>query len=124
VLRVMSWSPDWARRNPVARAVAELYERRFDAALTETAAAAFTATLTLAQAIDRAGSVDAARIRGALLQTWLASSQTAMPWDGLRFDTTGQNQLAGAVIEQGTKGGYVVVYPPELAGAPLVWPDM
>jgi branched-chain amino acid transport system substrate-binding protein len=45
-----------------------------------------------------------------------------MPWRGVRFDATGQNVLAGSVMEQVTAGQYHVVYPAALATAGVVWP--
>jgi branched-chain amino acid transport system substrate-binding protein len=114
--RVAAWSADYAVRNPLAKAVADLYQRRYGAPMTDAAARTFTATLTLAVAIDRAGDGDAGRIRAALRQLWLPPTQLIMPWDGVQFGPGGQNQLADGVVEQkDAAGAYKIVYPRELA---------
>lgn len=115
VLRSGSWSAELAGRNPVAAQVAGLYKRRFDKSMTETAAKAFTATLTLAQAIDAAGSRDAGRVRAALMALDVPGRATIMPWDGIQFDEAGQNARAGAVVERLARDGVHVVFPPEVA---------
>ncbi|HZD71882.1 MAG TPA: ABC transporter substrate-binding protein [Actinomycetes bacterium] len=115
VLRSAAWSAELAGRNPVARQVAALYQRRFGAPMNETAARAFSATLVLAQGIDAARSVDAGRVRAALLALEVPGRDTIMPWDGIRFDGTGQNIEAGAVVERLAQGQAHVVFPPELA---------
>jgi hypothetical protein len=38
-----------------------------------------------------------------------------MPWNGVRFDGNGVNQLAAGVVEQRSQNGYLVVHPAELA---------
>jgi branched-chain amino acid transport system substrate-binding protein len=121
LLRSASWSGEYARRSPVARAVTELYQRLFGQPMTATAANAFTAAMTLAQAIDQAGSEPAA-IRAALRRTWVPATQMIMPWNGVRFDGNGQNVLAAGVLEGLEESGFRVVYPSELATGPMVWP--
>jgi branched-chain amino acid transport system substrate-binding protein len=122
MLRVVGWSADFSRRNPIARAVGELYQGRYGSPMTEIAASTFTATLTLADAIDRADSADPELIRAALRQTSLPANQTIMPWDGVRFDTAGQNRLATGVLEQSARGGFRLVFPRELGAGQLAWP--
>ena len=121
VLRAAAWSADFAARSPTAVAVSALYERRYGARMSDAAAKAFTATITLAAAIDTAGSAEPARIRAALRQLWVPATQTIMPWNGVRFGANGQNQLAAAVVEARVPGGYQVVFPRELATVPMVW---
>jgi branched-chain amino acid transport system substrate-binding protein len=114
VLRSSAWSAKVAESNPVARQVADLYRRRFGRPMSEDSAKGFTAVLTLAQAINDAGSVDAGRVRVALLALDVPGRDMIMPWDGIRFDETGQNTRAAAVVEQLTPIGVRVVFPPEL----------
>jgi branched-chain amino acid transport system substrate-binding protein len=52
---------------------------------------------------------------------WLPATQVMLPWNGIRFDATGQNTLAGAVMEARTPAGFRVVYPRELAVVPVPW---
>ncbi len=115
VLRSAVWSRDFAGRNPAASAVAALYAQRFDAPMTETAAEAFTATLTLAQAIGTARSADPQQVRTALLGLDIPGRDTIMPWGGIRFDQTGQNVRAAGLVERVARNGAHVVFPRELA---------
>jgi branched-chain amino acid transport system substrate-binding protein len=110
-----AWSREVAARNPSAKPIMDRYEERFNAAMTETAAGSFTAVLTLAAAIDAAGSVDPQRVRAALLALDLPGRSTIMPWSGVRFDTSHQNTLAAGTVEQIVQGGFRVVFPRELA---------
>ncbi|GAA1774967.1 ABC transporter substrate-binding protein [Luedemannella helvata] len=121
VLRAVGWSAEYVSRNPLASAIAERYKKRFGKAMTAAAAEAFTATLTLAVALDTAGDADPTAVRAALRQMWLPATQLMLPWNGVRFDATGQNTLAGAVVEARTRTGFRVVYPRELSTVPVPW---
>jgi branched-chain amino acid transport system substrate-binding protein len=116
VLHGTAWSQDFAARNLAANAVASLYQRRFNAPMTEAAAETFTAVLTLAQAVDSARSLDAQAIRTALLGLNVPGRDTIMPWGGIRFDQTGQNVEATALVEKIAPDAAHVVFPQELAG--------
>ncbi|MCW2504675.1 MAG: amino acid transporter substrate-binding protein [Actinomycetia bacterium] len=121
ILTVASWSPDFAARNPLAKAVAAEYARRYGAPMTERAASAFTAVWTVAAAIDAAGSARPQDVRSALLAADQPATALVMPWLGIRFSTGGQNSAAAAVVQQRTGPDTHVVFPPELATAPLHW---
>jgi len=116
VLHGAVWTQDFAERNLAASAVASMYQRRFKAPMTEAAAETFTAVLTLAQAVDSARSLDAQAIRTALLGLNVPGRDTIMPWGGIRFDQTGQNVQAAALVERITPNAARVVFPQELAG--------
>lgn len=115
VLHGRVWSQDFAQRNLAASALAGLYQRRFNAPMTEAAAETFTAVLTLAQAVDSARSLDAQPIRTALLGLNVPGRDTIMPWGGIRFDQTGQNVEAAGMVEQITRDVAHLVFPRELA---------
>ena len=118
-----SWSREAATRDPAAKAIVSLYEERYHARMSDVAAGSFTAVLTLATAIDRAHSLDAERVRAALLSLDVPGRSTIMPWNGVRFDaTTHQNSRANGVVEQFLQGSFRVVFPRELGQAPVVWP--
>jgi branched-chain amino acid transport system substrate-binding protein len=90
--------------------------------LNDDAARAFTAVMTLAQAIDDAGSADPADIRSALANIDVPGRDTIMPWDGVKFDDSHQNTGARGVVEQIQKGRYRLVYPFDVAQTRLRWP--
>jgi branched-chain amino acid transport system substrate-binding protein len=121
--REAAWSYEVASRNLAARAVSTLYQSKFNIPMTEEAADAFTAVLTLAIAINNAGSVDVRRIRSALLSLDIAGEDTIMPWQGIRFDETHQNVGAASIVEQFLNKSFHTVFPLDAAGKnKLVWP--
>jgi branched-chain amino acid transport system substrate-binding protein len=122
MLRTVLWSADLAGRSPAAKAVAELYQKRFGHQMTGPAAATFTAVIALAVAIDAGGSKDPAAIRAALRRTSLPPTQMIMPWDGVRFASDGHNSLAASALEAWDGGTFRLVYPAELATERLRWP--
>jgi branched-chain amino acid transport system substrate-binding protein len=117
VLRVGAWSADLAARSPATTALLAQYQRRYGTPMSEPAADAFTAVVVLATAIGQAGAVDPQQVRAALLGLALPSQATIMPWNGVRFDQTGQNILAAGIVEQLRGGRLQVVFPRELTDA-------
>lgn len=117
-----AWSGEIAAKRPAAKTVAELFQQRYNAPMTENSARAFTAVLALAQAIDTAGSTEPAKIRDALRALDIPGEQTIMPWTGIKFDDKGQNTGAAGVVEQMIEGRYRVVFPADLSSMPPIWP--
>jgi hypothetical protein len=121
LFRVSGWSTEYAQRNPVALQVAQLYEQRYSAKLTEEAAATFTATLAMALAADSSKELTAGAVRGSVQRLAVPATLTIMPWDGIAFDGNGNNELAASVVEQRTASGFQVVHPVELASSDIAW---
>jgi branched-chain amino acid transport system substrate-binding protein len=122
VLTSTAWSREVAARNPSAKRIMDLYEERFGAPMTEVAAGSFTAVLTLAKAVQDAGSVEPERVRTALLNVSISGRDTIMQWDGVRFDATHQNTAATGIVEQLVDGSFRTVFPRELVQLGPVWP--
>jgi len=127
LLQESAWSSDLASRNPAAKAVKDLFAKKYNSQMSDVSAGSFTAVMTIAQAIDIAGSVEPDRIRSALLGIDIPGRDTIVPWNGIRFDETNQNSGANGIVEQvvrrGDKIANQVVYPPDVAkGAKLIWP--
>jgi branched-chain amino acid transport system substrate-binding protein len=120
VLRAAGWSNEFAGRNPIARVIGGMYEQAFHTKLTDVAAASFTATMVLAMAMDQVGDYTPQSIRSAVQQISLPATQTIMPWNGVRFDGNGYNQLAAGIVEQRQPNGYQVIHPLELAATPTL----
>jgi branched-chain amino acid transport system substrate-binding protein len=80
------------------------------------------AFLVLADAINRAGSTDPAKIQAALKATDLPASQMVAGYDGVKFDDKGQNILASSVVTQLQGGKYVAIWPKERATAEVKLP--
>lgn len=116
------FSRDLAPKKPVLGAVADMYRQRYKKDMDGGSARAFTAMMTLAEAINRAGSTQPAAIRKALQETNLGENQIIMPWPGIRFDEKGQNTMSRGVFVQ-TQGQVPrLVWPFQQAAADLVWP--
>lgn len=122
VISRAAWALDAVKERPAAVEVAEMFEERFGHAMDENSARTFTAALTLFQAIDEAGSSEPEAIQEAMNNMDVPADQTIMPWDGIRFDDSGQNELAEGVILQFIDGEYKLIWPFESATADVVWP--
>jgi branched-chain amino acid transport system substrate-binding protein len=116
------WALDLTSRNPLIKQVNDIYLKRFNANFTGNSARSFTGLYALADAINRAGSTQPEAIRKALAETSIPGNKLIMPWEGIRFDSTGQNTLGSGIIVQVQNGKYVTVWPFELASAEVVWP--
>jgi branched-chain amino acid transport system substrate-binding protein len=117
-----AWSAEIAEKKPAAKLVADLFQQRYHAPMTENSARSFTAVLALAQAINDAKSINPTAIRDALGRLNIPGSQTIMPWRGITFDSTGQNTGAQGVVEQLIGGQYRVVFPADVARTAPIWP--
>lgn len=116
------WALGIAKRKPLVARVNDLYKRKHNSDMDEVVARGFTGMLTLADAINRAGSTAPAAIQKALKETSIPGAQLIMPWDGIEFDDRGQNKYAAGLMVQILDNDYKVVWPFEIAEAPIVWP--
>jgi branched-chain amino acid transport system substrate-binding protein len=116
------WARDLEDQKPVIAQVAELYKERFGKDMDGTPARAFTAMMTLADALNRSGSTEPEALRQALATTEIPAEDIIMPWEGIRFDESGQNVLTRGIFVQTQEGTPVTVWPFDLAAADLVWP--
>jgi branched-chain amino acid transport system substrate-binding protein len=88
----------------------------------DTSARSMQAMFVLADAINRAGSTEPAKIQQALRDTDLKPEQLMMGFRGVKFDQTGQNVLAATYLIQLQGKSYVAVWPQQSATARLQWP--
>lgn len=116
------WSLDLGENKPLTKQVNDLYRQRYGADMTGNSARAFTGLLVLADAINRAASIKPDAIRDKLASTNLPADQLIVPWDGVKFDSTGQNTLAKGLIVQFQEGAYHIVWPWDVATRELIWP--
>lgn len=116
------WAKDLASRKPLVKQVNDLYKSKYGTDMNGSSARAFTGVFVIADAINRARSVDAAKIQAALKETDIPGDQLIMPWDGIKFDDRGQNTKGRGIMVQIQNGEYVTVWPFELASKPLIWP--
>jgi len=117
------WALDLAKKKPMIAKVNEIYKQRFGRDMNGNSARSFTGLLVLADAINRAGSTDAEKIREALEKYSLSGSKMIMPWRGVAFDpNTHQNTEGNGIIVQLINGQFHTVWPFDLASRDVVWP--
>jgi branched-chain amino acid transport system substrate-binding protein len=102
--------------------VNEMFKKKTGNDLDDTAGRAMQGVFTLADAINRAGSTDPAKIQAALKATDLKANQLMMGYRGVKFDEKGNNTLAAALLIQVQGDKYVAVWPKASAVAPLQLP--
>jgi branched-chain amino acid transport system substrate-binding protein len=90
--------------------------------LDDTSARWMQGFLVLAEAINRAGSTDPAKIQAALKATDLKDDQLMIGYRGVKFDETGQNTLSATYLIQLQGKEYKSVWPEDHATAKLEWP--
>jgi branched-chain amino acid transport system substrate-binding protein len=102
--------------------VNDLYKKKTNVDLDDASARAMQGMLILADAINRAGSTEAAKIQAALRATDLKANQVVTGYNGVKFDEKGQNILASSLITQMQGGKYVPVWPKDKAAGELRLP--
>jgi branched-chain amino acid transport system substrate-binding protein len=113
---------DIGKPGSVTYLVNEMFKKKTGNDLDDTAGRAMQGVLTLAEAINRAGSTDPAKIQAALRATDLKPNQLMMGFRGVKFDEKGNNILAAALLIQVQGDKYVAVWPKASAVAPLQLP--
>jgi branched-chain amino acid transport system substrate-binding protein len=116
------WALDLASKNPLIKQVNDLYLERYKTNFNGNSARTFTGLMTLAEAINRAGSIKPEDIQKALVETNIPGNKLIMPWKGIKFDATGQNTQGSGIIVQVQDGKYVTVWPFDLASKDVIWP--
>jgi len=96
---IVEWETDVNK--PGAKEANEKYKAKYGQNLTGEAVDAYVAMYVLKDALERAGSLDPAKIREALAATDLSSGPgMIVGYDSIKFDATGQNQNASLVMVQ------------------------
>ena len=100
-----------------------MYKKKSGEEMDDTVGRQMQGFFVLADAIDRAGSTEPAKIQAALKATDLKPEQLMMGYNGVKFDDKGQNTLASGLIIQLQDGeNYVSVWPKANAEKPPVMP--
>lgn len=116
------WALDLTSRFPLIKSVNDLYFARTKANFTGNSSRAFTGLMVLADALNRARSTEAEAVRKALSETNIKAEQLIMPWNGVKFDETGQNTLGRGILVQIVDGKYNTVWPFKIASRDVIWP--
>jgi branched-chain amino acid transport system substrate-binding protein len=102
--------------------VNKLFHDKYGRDLDDTSARWMQGLFVLADAINRAGSTEAEKIREALTETELKADQLMIGYHGVKFDNNGQNSLASTFLIQLKGKQYVSVWPDNLATDKLELP--
>ncbi len=102
--------------------VNQMFRAKYNRDLDDTSARWMQGFLVLAEAINRAGSTDPAKIQAALRATDLKPEQLMIGYRGVKFDQTGQNTLAAAYLIQLQGQQYVSVWPTDRATGKFEYP--
>ena len=102
--------------------VNKMFKAKYNRDLDDTSARWMQGFFTLADAMNRAGSTDPAKIQAALQATDLKADQLMIGYKGVKFDKTGQNTLASTYLIQLQGKEYVSIWPEDRATNKLEWP--
>jgi branched-chain amino acid transport system substrate-binding protein len=122
VISRSTFSLDLAAKRPMVGIINDMYRQRSGKDLNDLTSREFTGLLVLADAIDRARSIEGPKIRDALAATDIPGDQTIMPWRRIKFDEMGQNNDADPVLLQYVGGKFLTISPPQAAIADAIWP--
>jgi branched-chain amino acid transport system substrate-binding protein len=100
----------------------EMFKKKYGRDLDDTSARWMQGLFVLADAINRAGSTEPAKIQAALKATNLTADQLMIGYNGVKFDETGQNVLSATYLVQLQGKQYVSVWPESRATNKLEWP--
>jgi branched-chain amino acid transport system substrate-binding protein len=118
-----SFSLDMAAKRPFITTVNDMFKKRANRDLNDNTSRQFMALLILADAIDRAKSIEGEKIREALSQTNIPGEQTIMPWQVVKFGPDGQNDNADPVLLQyAGDSKFTTIFPEAVAVSDAVWP--
>jgi len=116
------WALDLAKKKPMIAEINKLFKESFGKDMNGNSARTFTGLITLADAINRAGSTDPEAIRKALMNYEISGDKLIMPWKGIKFNEKHQNYLGRGIVVQLIDGKYYTVWPFDLASHDIVFP--
>ena len=120
VMNRSAW--DTGKPGSVTAKINDMFKAKTGHEMDDTSARDMQAMFVLADAINRAGSTEPAKIQAALNATNLKPEQLIMGYRGVKFDQTGQNTEAATYLIQLQGKDYVAVWPEKSATAKLQWP--
>ncbi len=121
------WVPEVGKRVPWIKAVNDRHLARFGVPITEDAAREYQLFFVLVDALERAKTTSPKQLRDAIAATNITDPNNRammVPCKQLKFDETGQNPSASAMLVQIQGGGFRLIYPESIAepGVKLIWP--
>ncbi len=120
LLNRSAWS--LGRPGSLAAGVNAVFKARTGHDMDDTSGRVMEGLFVLADAINRAGSTEPAKVQAALRAMDLKPDQLIVGYRGVRFDQSGQNILGATYITQMQGSTYVTVWPKTAAMASIEWP--
>jgi len=115
-----------AKVKKVAGQINELYKKKYGDDLTGATARSVVGVQTWAYVLNRAASTDPKALQKACNEIDIPGYELVMPWDGIKFDATGQNIKGRGLIGQYQwkegKAELEIIYPFDLASANMIYP--
>ena len=115
-----------AKVKRVAGQINDLYKKKYGDELTGATGRSVVGVQTWAYVLNRAGSTDPKAIQKSCNEIDIPGYELVMPWDGIKFDATGQNIKGRGLIGQYQwkegKADLEIVYPFDLATANMIYP--
>ncbi|NWG01748.1 MAG: ABC transporter substrate-binding protein [Syntrophaceae bacterium] len=115
-----------AKVKRIAGQINELYKKKYGDDVTGATGRSIVGVQTWAYVLNRAGSTDKKAIQKACNDINIPGYELVMPWDGVKFDATGQNILGKGLIGQYQwkegKNELEIIYPFDLATANMIYP--
>ena len=115
-----------AKVKKVAGQINQIYKNRYGDDLTGATGRSVVGVQAWAYVLNRAGSTDRKAIQKACNEIDIPGYELVMPWDGIKFDSTGQNVKGKGLIGQyQLKEGKIeleIIYPFDLATANMIYP--
>jgi branched-chain amino acid transport system substrate-binding protein len=116
------WSIDLMEKKPIAKQIAEAFTNETGKDMTVYTTTMHAAFVVLRDALERAGSLEPEKIRQALIETNIPGDKIIPPWQGIKFDATGQNIYAMNFMVQAVKGQWRIIWPEEIATVDVIFP--
>jgi branched-chain amino acid transport system substrate-binding protein len=127
ILAATMWDPAVGKAIPWIKAENDRHVARFGVPMTEDSASYYQSFQVIVDALQRAKTTSPRELRDAIAATDITDpNQKTMlyPFKELKFDETGQNPFATAMIVQIQNGVYRLVYPDHVAepDVKVTWP--
>lgn len=117
---IMDVNYRWNPNSDLTSKVLTAYKDKYGDEMSPHAMYGYTAIEVIADALERAGSIDKTKLRDAIAQTNLTNH--ILPQDAIQFNEKGENVNAKTVLLQIQNGKQVIVYPEKYAQAKINFP--
>ncbi|WP_428491310.1 ABC transporter substrate-binding protein [Rhodopila sp.] len=114
----------WSKGPPgsLSAQVNAIYQAKTGNEIGDVSGRSLQAFFVLADALNRAGSTDPAKLQAALRATDMPRSAMIIGYDGVKFDASGQNIESATYLTQLQGKAYVTIWPADAAVAKVQWP--